>query len=393
MKGLKLYLVGSAVVMVLYLIAQYYKPKPTDWTPTYVKEDKNPFGTYILYHELESLFPKALISPSNLPVYNTLKDKGFEHTNYLIIAGEVQMDALDYEELVKYMERGNNVFIAAYQLSDFLRDTLNLRMNSVASISNLKGPALNFVNPALKEKRPYIFNKGLGDQYFSLVDTLRAAALGRNEGGEVNFVKYNYGKGALYMLPSPQLLSNYNLLNPAGARYIAKVLSHLPVAERVIWDENNTKGNVDDQSVLRVLFKHDQLRWAYYLALTGLLLFILFEMKRRQRIIPVIVPLKNTSVDFVKVVGKVYYQQRDNRDIVQKKISYFLEYVRTNYRLKTSKLDQEFMADLVLKSGVNEAVVQQLIEMINRVNNAVMVNDEQLINLNKLIEKFYKQAQ
>ena len=393
MKGLKLYLVGSAVVMLLYVIAQYYKPKPTDWTPTYLKEDKNPFGTYILYHELENLFPKSLISPSNLPVYNTLKDKNFEHTNYLLVAGEVQMDAYDYQELVKFMEKGNNVFIAAYQLSDILADTLNLRMNSVAGFGNEKGTPINFVNPLLKENHPYIFNKGLGDQYFSKVDTLRAAALGRNNAGEVNFVKYNYGKGALYMLPSPQLLSNYNLLNPAGATYIAKVLSHLPVAARVIWDENNTKGNVNDESMFRVLLKHDQLRWAYYLALSGLLLFVLFEMKRRQRIIPVIAPLKNTSVDFVKVVGKVYYQQRDNRDIVQKKISYFLEYVRTNYRLKTTKLDQEFMDDLVLKSGVNEATVQQLIEMINRVNNAVMVNDEQLINLNKLIEKFYKQAQ
>lgn len=393
MKGLKLYLIGSALVMLLYLIAQYYKPKPTDWTPTYLKEDKNPFGTYILYHELENLFPKSLISPSSLPVYNTLKDKNFEHTNYLIIAGQVQMDAYDYQELVKYMERGNNVFIAAYEFSDLLSDTLNLKMNSVANFSNAKGTPINFVNPGLKAKHSYVFNRGLGDQYFSLVDTSRATALGRNEAGEVNFVKYNYGKGALYMLPSPQLLSNYNLLNPAGATYIAKVLSHLPVAERVIWDENNTKGNVDDSSVLRVMLKHDQLRWAYYLALSGLLLFIIFEMKRRQRIIPIIAPLKNTSVDFVQVVGKVYYQQRDNRDIVQKKISYFLEYVRTNYRLKTSKLDAEFMDDLVLKSGVNEVIVQQLIEVINRVNNAVVVNDDQLINLNKLIEKFYKQAQ
>ncbi|WEK19089.1 MAG: DUF4350 domain-containing protein [Candidatus Pedobacter colombiensis] len=393
MKGLKLYLVGSAVVMLLYLIAQYYKPKPTDWRPTYLKEDKIPFGTYILYHELESLFPKALISSSNLPVYNTLKDKNFEHTNYLMIAGEVKMDEYDYAELVKFMEKGNHVFIAAYKLSDLLSDTLNLRMNSVPNYGDIKGTPINFVSPVLKEKHYYIFNKGLGDQYFSRVDTLRAAALGRNDAGEVNFVKYNFGKGALYMLPSPQLLSNYNLLNPAGATYIAKVLSHLPTAERVIWDENNTKGNVNEDSVLRVLFKHEQLRWAYYLALTGLLIFILFEMKRRQRIIPVIEPLKNTSVDFVKVVGKVYYQQRDNRDIVQKKISYFLEYVRTSYRLKTSKLDKEFMADLVLKSGVNETVVEQLIDMINKVNNAVMINDNQLIDLNKLIEKFYKQAQ
>lgn len=393
MRGLRLYLVGSAIVMLLYLIAQYYKPKPTDWTPTYLKDDKIPFGTYILYHELQSIYPKAVISPSRLPVYNTLKGHNFVNTNYLLIAGEVKMDEYDYEELVKYMQRGNNVFIAAYQLGGLLGDTLKLKMNSVFNYEKKKGTQLNFVNPALKEKQGFVFDKGLGDQYFSLVDTSRATALGRNDAGAVSFVKYSFGKGALYLLPSPQLLSNYNLLNPSGAAYVAKVLSFLPVAEKVIWDENNTRGNVDDASVLRVLFQHDQLRWAYYLALTGLLIFVIFEMKRRQRIIPVIEPLKNTSVDFVKVVGKVYYQQRDNRDIVQKKINYFLEYVRSHYRLKTTNLDEEFIAALLQKSEVNESLVRELMDAINKVNKAVVVNDNQLINLNKLIEKFYKQAQ
>ena len=292
-----------------------------------------------------------------------MKDKNFERSNYLLIAGEVRMDEYDFEELVKYMNKGNNVFIAAYKLSDFLSDTLKLGMNSRLNYGQKTGTPVNFVNPTLKENSNYIFDKGLGDQYFSKVDTSKAVALGRNVHGEVNFVKYSFGKGALYILPSPQLLCNYNLLNPRGAAYISKALSYLPAAGQVLWDENNTRGNVDEGSVLRVLFKHDQLRWAYYLALCGLLIFVFFEMKRRQRIIPVIEPLKNTSVDFVKVVGKVYYQQRDNRDIVQKKVSYFLEHIRNSYRLKTTKLDQEFLAALVIKSGAEGTLVRQLIEM------------------------------
>lgn len=391
MRGLRLYLIGSAVVMLVYLIAQYYKPRPTDWKATYLKEDKIPFGTYILYQELGSLFPKSIVTPSRLPVYNTLKDKKFRHTNYLMIAGEVRMDEYDYQELVKFMENGNNVFIAAYQLGGLLGDTLNLKMNSV--FKEQKATRINFVNPTLRDEKGYVFNRGLGDQYFSKVDTMRATALGRNDGGEVNYVKYTYGKGALYVLPSPQLLGNYNLLNPAGAKYIAKVFSFLPPVERIIWDENNTKGNTNEESILRVLLKHDQLRWAYYLALAGLLVFVFFEMKRRQRIIPVLEPLKNTSVDFVKVVGKVYYQQRDNRDIVQKKISYFLAHVRTDYQLKTIKLDEDFIADLIHKSGVTEDFARELIETIKRLNGATVITDGELINLNKLIEKFYKQAQ
>lgn len=379
--------------MVVYLVAQYYKPKPTDWKETYEKEDKIPFGTYVLYQELGSIFPNSKIRPSRLPVYNTLKDKGFSRTNYLFVAGEVSMDEYDYQELVKFMEKGNNVFIAAYKLSDLLVDTLNLTLSSVFMLPDAKGTNVNFVNPALKHPKGYVFNKGLTEQYFSRVDTARASALGRNASAEVNFVKYTFGKGGLYILPSPKLLSNYNLLNPAGSDYVAKVLSVLPKADQIIWDENNTKGNFDEESILRVLFKNDSLRWAYYLAICGLMIFVFFEMKRRQRIIPVVEPLKNTSVEFVEVVGKIYYQQRDNRDIVQKKIKYFLEYVRTNYRLKTTSLNEEFIHDLVLKSGISEELVRELIGTINRLNVADIINDDALIQLNKLIEKFYKQGQ
>lgn len=392
MTELKRYITWSVVVMIIYLVAQYYKPQPTDWKETYVKEDKVPFGTYILYQELGNIFPEAKVSPSRLPVYNTLKDKTFNRTNYLFVAGEVGIDEYDYQELIKFVEKGNHVFIAAYKLSDFLADTLNLTLSSVFMPSN-KGTRVNFVNPALKHLKGYVFNKGLGDQYFSKVDTTRATALGRNANGEVNFVKYTFGKGGLYILPSPKLLSNYNLLNPAGADYVAKALSFLPKAEQVIWDENNTRGNVDDESVLRVLFRNDSLRWAYYLSIGGLLIFVFFEMKRRQRVIPIVAPLKNNSVDFVEVVGKVYYQQRDNRDIAQKKIRYFLEHIRSNYHLKTTLLNEEFTHDLLLKSGVNEDLIHELIATINRLNGAVMINDKALIQLNKLIEKFYKQAQ
>ncbi|MGY0040074.1 hypothetical protein [Pedobacter sp. NJ-S-72] len=58
---MKLYLIGSATALILYLAAQYYKPKPTDWSPSYLKEDKIPYGLYILDHEKTAVFPEAII--------------------------------------------------------------------------------------------------------------------------------------------------------------------------------------------------------------------------------------------------------------------------------------------------------------------------------------------
>ncbi|MNL06336.1 hypothetical protein D3C87_1269690 [compost metagenome] len=392
--GMRLYLIGSGVLVLLYLVAQYYKPKPTNWNPSYLKEDKIPFGTYILYHQLEQLFPGTKVTPSRMPAYNVLKDKKDKNTAYLFIATKVTFNRLDFEELIKYMRRGNQVFIAAFELEDSFSKVLKLELSSAINFTKGKSMGINFVNPGLKSPQDYVFDKGLGDRYFSQVDSSRAIVLGKNADGQVNFVKYPFGKGGLYILSNPQLLSNYNLLNNKGAEYAGKVLSYLPqTTTALLWDENSTRGSMDNMSILRVIFEHAPLRWAYYLSMGGLLIFILFEIKRRQRIIPTIPPLRNTSVDFVEVVGRVYYQQRDNRDLAQKKISYFLEHIRTTYRLKTTNIDEEFISALTLKSGVNEAALRILFTNINELDHAYAVTDGQLIELNKSIEKFYKQAQ
>lgn len=392
MKSLRLYFIGSGIALILYVLAQYYKPQPTDWTPTYLKEDKNPFGLYILNQEFRNLFPEASIHTSRLPIYNTIKDKNFKNSNYLLIAGNIKADRLDYQEMVNFMKRGNNIFIAASAFNNILTDTLKLEIKTPLNINQQRSIPVNFVNPALKAKSSYIFDKGLGEPYFSKIDTLRATVLSKNESGKANFIRYNFGKGALYILSDPDLLSNYSLLNPKSAEYAAKSLSYLPAGNTLIFDEYNTKGSIEDSSVLRVFMKYDPLRWAYVLSITGLIIFIVFEIKRRQRIIPITEPLTNSSVEFAELVGKVYYQQRNNTDLAQKIINYLLEQIRTKYRLKTLHLNEEFAAALTIKSGAAEETVNLLFQIINNINNTSRVTDEQLISLNKIIEKFYKQA-
>lgn len=397
MKGVRIYLLVSTVVLIAYLLVQYYQPQPTNWAPTYLKEDKIPFGEYILHQRLKDVMPSTLVKISDLPVYNTLKNKTYHKTNYLIIASEVKFDKLDYVQLVKFMKSGNHVFIAARYLDENLEDTLKLHIVEDYSSYYIKGQSsnypINFTNPALKSNKDYLFDKNTASSYFSRIDTARAIMLGTNRNGYANFVKYNFGKGALYILPNPQIFSNYNLLNSRRAEYAAKVLSYLSPGGELIWDEYNTRGKGESQSVLRVFFKYKELRWAYYIALFSLVFYVLFEVKRRQRIIPLIEPLRNTSVEFAEVVGQVYYQQRDNRDLAEKKISYLLEYIRSKYRLKTIDLNNEFIETLIRKTGAAEETIKELFKIIKTIQMGEGVSDVQLISLNKLIEQFYKQDQ
>ncbi len=393
MKGLKLYLIISGIFVVIYVVAQYYKPKPTDWSPSYLKEDKIPFGTYILHKEIGSLFPSSGIRVSRQPVYNTLKGTNYLQSNYLIIAGTIKFDKYDYQEMEHYLRRGNDVFIAAFELGEMLNDTLKIKTSTLFNMGKSASAGINFTNPILKAHLNYVFDKGLGNQYFDISEAKNLIILGKNQYGNANYVRYSFGKGNLYLLPNPQLLTNYSLINQQGAEYAAKALSYLNKKNLIIWDESNTRGNIDDDAILRVLFKYPPLKWAYLITLFSLLIFVLFEIKRRQRIIPVMQPLLNSSVDFVKVVGKVYYQQRNNNDLANKKISYLLEFIRSNYRLKTNKLNTEFLHNLIHKSGGDEETTAALLTTISQINGGAKVDDNQLISLNKLIEQFYKQVQ
>ena len=166
----------------------------------------------------------------------------------------------------------------------------------------------------------------------------------------------------------------------------------MPGAKYIYWDQYQNGDIPEDISPLRVFFSNPSLQWAYYLSLFSMVVFILYEVKRRQRIIPVIEPLQNSTLEFVTVVGQVYYEKRNNANIAHKKVLFLLEQIRNHYRLKTNKLDHEFIDTLYKKTGIDSQLATNLVNAINYISVQQQVTDWELINLNKFIEKFYSQS-
>ena len=186
--------------------------------------------------------------------------------------------------------------------------------------------------------------------------------------------------------------TNFNMLQKDGADYVSKVLSYLPAKQEIIWDEYSTFGREGEESPLRVILSIPALKWAYLISVFALLIFVVYEMKRRQRIIPIIEPLQNTSAEFVKVVGQVYYQKRNNLNIAQKKAAYFLEEIRSRYTIKTTSLNEEFEKTLTTKSGVRAELISELVSKIIQTAHSKKIIDHELTALNKSIEQFHKQS-
>ena len=114
-------------------------------------------------------------------------------------------------------------------------------------------------------------------------------------------------------------------------------------------------------------------------------------MKRRQRVIPVITPLKNSSLDFIQTVSNVYFNQKDNNSIALKKLSYFLDFVRQRFYLPTRDMDQNFIEQLARKSGVAVSEITNLVNLLRQVETEEEVSDHLLLMIDRHIDNFYKQ--
>src|SRR5438105_9132538 len=107
-------------MLALYILAEMNRPKPVEWKITLSKEDKNPFGGYILYHQLNDLFPAASIHSYRLPAYNQVNNSRDSNTAYILIDPQLSMSAEDVDELLNYVVSGNYVFISSGNFSKTL---------------------------------------------------------------------------------------------------------------------------------------------------------------------------------------------------------------------------------------------------------------------------------
>lgn len=404
-KGNRIYIVFLVICFALLVIVQVYMPKPIDWSLSYAKKEKTPFGTSALYKMLPDIFPNNTITDVTLPLYNSIKNKDYTNCNLIIINSVFRPDTLDIRELLTFAANGNNVFIAANYLGDNIADTLKINstnywsFNTTPNSDSTKGASLfnfrdtvmlNFVNPKLKQNKDYIYSKGVEATYLSSFDTVSSTVLGTNDNGKINFIRTRVGKGYVYINTFPEAFSNYYFVS-TNYSYVSKALSYLP-NQHTLWDEYYKATNVPSDSILRVVFEYPALQKAYYVLLLSLILFMIIGAKRKQRIIPVIEPYPNTTLQFVDVVGTLYYQTGNHKTIADKKITYFLDYIRSNFQTKTTMYDDAFIDRIANLSGVERASVHELFYYFSDISIKQSVTEQELLKLNTMIENFTTQS-
>ena len=394
-RTLKIYVFFLILLLAGIVYIDINRPKPINWSPTYSIKDKIPFGLYVFDNEVKSYFKNQKIEKINTTPYEYLIDQ-YDYdslvNNYKIkgtalnISEYSDIDKQSVEELLIFVSRGNTAFLSSKELPMQLLDSLKVTTKLDYKFND---SIFNWVANKKLDSKKYKITEGLGNNYFAKIDTLNTTVLGYQNGDStrVNYIKVKYYDGEFLLHTQPTAFTNFHLLKGNHFEYAQKVLSYIP-KNNIYWFIKNQDGQVISQSPMRYILNQPALKWAWYIFLLGTLIFMIFNAKRKQRIIPIKKPLPNTTVDFTKTIGNLYYQEGDHDNIINKKIVYFLEKIRNVYLIDTNKLDDEFIKKLHLKSGKDISDIQRAVFLINTHRKSPHSSiEEDLIQINKAIEK------
>lgn len=351
------------------------------------KTDKGPRGTYVLYDQLPQLFPDADLSINYSSPTAKFKYNYQSGQAYFIVAPYVELMDSELDAIKRFVDNGNVIFISTYFLDKEMAEWLGVSIyqnisgrDSVAVFDTDKSAFSNFYLGRA-------FNAYI-TKYDSTAPDLQI--LGRYN-NKANCISFKIGGGYVVLHTQPFMLSNYHLIKKKTKGYAEILFSSLPGPVNTIYWDEYSKGGSRITQPLKFIMNQPPLKNAFLWALAGLLLLVLFSFKRRQRVIPVLTPLANTSLDMARTVSDMYYFGRRNEVIARKKIAHWLEHLRTKYNIFTSLSPEIFWQSVQMRSGMPEDKIAELRIMVEMFRNGdEKVSDIELIKLNNLIDNFYK---
>lgn len=395
-----------AAAMVLVFSGKKQKERILDERMSFRKTDKIPYGTFVAFRNLKYFFPNAAILDNRKePGYWDSLSLLEPRQALLIISPNFFADESEMKKLISFAEAGNYVFISTRNVSSSVEDLIHSRIMPIQRDSfNINGKMIaDSMNAQLKcppfnDNTSFTYPGVTYHSWFSATDDLITEELGNGALFQTNFIHLRAGKGHFYLHLAPMAFTNYFLLHKNNIRYYENILSLIPSdISKVVWDEYYLRKRWFNEKEprsnwLNVLFRYPPLRAALLTALFTLIVYVLFEMRRRQRFIPMMANPRNDSMDFVKTIGRLYYDKGDHLNLCRKMGAYFLEHVRNRYKLPTNNLNEEFIKNLQFRTGAEENNLRGIVSFIIYSNETNAVNEKQLGEFYKRLETFYKTA-
>ncbi|SIR20380.1 hypothetical protein [Chryseobacterium sp. RU33C] len=383
-KTFKTYAVIFVIVMIVLALLEVNKKETTDWRKNFDINEKSPFGLFVFNNEAKDLFKNNLKKIEQIPYEYYSQHKKSPHN---IVVIENNIDRESWNEILTQVSEGSDAFLMVTRMPKEISDSIGYYDSEISFEEEnvLKLTDKKFQNDFIKLDK---FPSGRGFSFIKPRVEVLGKTVERKNTDQANFIKVKFGKGYIYAHAEPLFLTNYYLLKPGNVKYAQDVFSYLQDKE-TLWFVSNKSS--ESRFFMRFILSNPALKYAWWIFLGGLILFIFFNAKRKQRIVPVTEPLRNTSLDFVKSIGNLYLQEGDFHDMMAKKAQYFLNKVRMDLLIDTQHLDEEFAKKLHLKTGKTMEMINEAMALIKKAQDPyASVMKEDLTRINKLLDEILK---
>lgn len=402
---------AALIILIGFLLVRFGEHNKVNWYSMFHESESQPYDLSVISKLLDDYFPDKNYTVINKPLNTILPVSPPKKSSYVFIGATIFLRDTDYTHLCSFVSNGNDALIVASEIPDDL-------VSKIRGMESYYGDkffnayqstvTLNFTHPSLRktggywydyiynwEKEEYRWTYFSDSLLFSSVDIVR---LGNLNDLYVNFIRVPYGKGSFYFHTDPIAFTNYYLKNAEGLDYAQKVFSNLSSSD-IYWDEFSKVpqfsggGNLGNtETPLRYILSQTSLKWAWYVMLGMILLFLLFRAKRDQRIIPVVEQNVNTSLEFIHTIGRLYFMQNDHRALALQKMKLFLSFIRMRYNLQTKVLDKVFIQRLSEKSQIDHNSIEAILSDYKTIENMIDISVEQLTAFHNMLEAFYQKC-
>ena len=402
MRGSHWFIICIVSFLVLMFAIECRLPKKFVWTPTFSHYDKQPFGCAVFDSLLSASLPMRY-SVSGKTFYQLEQEDTVSRRAILVVNNHLALTDVDVNALLKGAERGNKIMLVSNSFTGNLRDTLGFEssysyFNPIVlrkyAASLLSKDSLYWVGDStVYPRRIFRFYPQLCSSYF-WQDSLSVKVLAEKSISSDEFrydfgVKFDslqvdtlcnvpvamscsWGKGEIILVSTPLLFTNYGVLDGKNAAYIFRLLSQMGEFPII-----RTEGYLEEaaqvqMSPFRYFISQRPLRWALYLTMIAILLFMTFTVRRRQRVIPVIHEPENKSMEFTELIGTLYFQKKDHADLVHKKYIYFAEELRREIQVDVEDVadDERSFDRIAQKTGMSAEEQQRVFGAFERLSNA-----------------------
>jgi hypothetical protein len=103
-------------------------------------------------------------------------------------------------------------------------------------------------------------------------------------------------------------------------------------------------------------------------------------------------PVRNTSLEFVKTIGWLYYQKSDHQQLAALAIKNLRMHVKEHYGLQWRNEDPYFVEQLSKRSGIEKEKVAQLAKDVKNIPQYSELVETELIKFHQRLEHFYSAA-